>query len=224
MAETIKPEPEDDSPWMIGADVKAARERLGDLWKKDRPLFASELARALRLRGRDPGASVALWEKGEPITGPVSALITLYLAGILPPDGIPQSHKTGRHHHFSGADNPKRHPAWAKGTSGNPGGRPKKQKPLSEPNRNILRAVAPPSKQDRLAAAAELGRRAARAGNDMNPFSDGELREAWASARATALEGGAIKDVHIVPATPVGEAPNSDTPLDVPAEPENDIP
>lgn len=75
---------------MSAKEIRAARARLGELWGKGRPLYASELARSLRLGGRDPGATVLAWERGKTtVTGPVSALVTLYLSGVKPPDGIP---------------------------------------------------------------------------------------------------------------------------------------
>jgi hypothetical protein len=71
--------------------IRAARSRLGELWGKRRPLYASELARALRLAGNDPGKSILDMERGNAnISGPVSALLELYLSGVDPPDGIPQ--------------------------------------------------------------------------------------------------------------------------------------
>lgn len=77
---------------MNGSDLYAARASLGDLWGFKRPLHASELGRALRLSGRDPGASVRDYERGHTnISGPISALVEMYLAGFPPPDGIPSS-------------------------------------------------------------------------------------------------------------------------------------
>lgn len=74
---------------MTGAELRAARARLGDLWGFGRPLHMSELARALRLAGRDPGQSVRKWELGDGPTGPASAAIETWLRdGSLPPDGI----------------------------------------------------------------------------------------------------------------------------------------
>jgi hypothetical protein len=70
---------------MTGHDIRAARGTLGELWGLGRPLYASELARALRLRGRDPGATVLAWEAGTPISGPVSVAIEMMLAGARPP-------------------------------------------------------------------------------------------------------------------------------------------
>lgn len=69
---------------MTGKDIRAARSKLGELWGLDRPLHASELARALRLRGRDPGATVLSWESGAPVSGPVSVAIEAMLAGFRP--------------------------------------------------------------------------------------------------------------------------------------------
>lgn len=75
-------------PPRLGPDgLKAALEALGRAWGLDRPLHNSELARALRLQGRDPGQSVQAWLKGEtPISGPVAVAIEMMLAGALPPD------------------------------------------------------------------------------------------------------------------------------------------
>lgn len=74
------------------AQIRKARSTLGKMWGLDRPLFASELARALRLSGRDPGRSVLDWESGKTtITGPVSVAIEMMLAGAEPPDKTPQT-------------------------------------------------------------------------------------------------------------------------------------
>lgn len=70
---------------MTGRDIRAARSKLGKLWGLDRPLHASELARALRLKGRDPGATVLAWEAGTPVSGPVSVAIEMMLSGTKPP-------------------------------------------------------------------------------------------------------------------------------------------
>lgn len=76
---------------MTGADLYAARKTLGQLWGFDRPLHASELGRALRLSGRDPGASVRDYERGTTkISGPVAVCVQMWLNGCLPPDGIPR--------------------------------------------------------------------------------------------------------------------------------------
>jgi hypothetical protein len=47
---------------------------------------------------------VISWQRGKTtVTGPVSALITLYLEGVKPPDGIPEGGPvTGEEHHWSG--------------------------------------------------------------------------------------------------------------------------
>jgi len=75
---------------MTPAQLYAARATLGQLWNKGRPLHASELGRALRLGGRDPGASIRDYERGKtPISGPLSVAVQMMLGGSLPPDGIP---------------------------------------------------------------------------------------------------------------------------------------
>lgn len=75
---------------MTGDELHASRATLGKLWGKDRPLHASELGRALRLGGRDPGASIRDYERGKTtISGPLSVAVEMMLAGALPPDGIP---------------------------------------------------------------------------------------------------------------------------------------
>ncbi len=65
----------------------AARVKLGKMAGLDRPLHKSELGRALRLQGRDPGVTVNDWERNGTITGPASVAIELMLAGAEPPDG-----------------------------------------------------------------------------------------------------------------------------------------
>lgn len=70
---------------MTPDDMRDARGRLGELWGLGRPLKMSELGRALRLAGRDPGESVRDWERGHtPISGPVSVAIEAMLAGFRP--------------------------------------------------------------------------------------------------------------------------------------------
>ena len=66
-----------------------SRATLGRLWGLNRPLHASELGRALRLSGRDPGSRVRDLERGhDPISGPVSVAVEMMLAGGDPPDPI----------------------------------------------------------------------------------------------------------------------------------------
>lgn len=75
---------------MTGTELHAARATLGELWGKGRPLHMSELGRALRLAGRDPGASIRDYERGTTkISGPMSVAVELFLRGCLPPDGVP---------------------------------------------------------------------------------------------------------------------------------------
>lgn len=73
---------------MTPDDVIAAKTTLGAAWGLGRPLHNSELARALRMQGRDPGATVEAWLKpgGNAITGPVQVAIKMMLSGALPPD------------------------------------------------------------------------------------------------------------------------------------------
>jgi hypothetical protein len=75
---------------MTGDELYQSRETLGRLWNKGRPLRASELGRALRLGGRDPGASIRDYERGKtPVSGPLSVAVEMMLGGAIPPDGIP---------------------------------------------------------------------------------------------------------------------------------------
>lgn len=63
-----------------------ARRALGELWGLGRPLKASELGRALRLGGRDPGESIRDYERGKTrISGPMSVAVEMMLAGAKPP-------------------------------------------------------------------------------------------------------------------------------------------
>ena len=70
---------------MTPADLRNARGTLGRMWGLGRPLRMSEMGRALRLRGRDPGESVRDWERGHTsISGPVEIAIEAMLAGYRP--------------------------------------------------------------------------------------------------------------------------------------------
>lgn len=71
---------------MTGEDIVAAKAALGNRWGLSRPLHNSELGRALRLSGRDPGRYVQDWIRGTPISGPVSVAISMMLDGAPPPD------------------------------------------------------------------------------------------------------------------------------------------
>ncbi len=63
-----------------------ARRTLGEMWGLGRPLKASELGRALRLGGRDPGESIRDYERGKTrISGPMSVAVEMMLAGAKPP-------------------------------------------------------------------------------------------------------------------------------------------
>jgi hypothetical protein len=49
----------------------------------------AEMGRALRLGGRDPGASIRDYERGTTrISGPMSVALDMMLKGALPPDGL----------------------------------------------------------------------------------------------------------------------------------------
>jgi len=75
--------------FMEGRDVRAARGALGELWGLGRPLTMRQMGRALRLTGRNIGASVRDYERGRTeVSGPLSALIELYLRGAAPVDGL----------------------------------------------------------------------------------------------------------------------------------------
>lgn len=70
---------------MTGDDIRSARATLGAMWGLGRPLHYSELAAALKLRGRDPGATVRDYERGHSdVSGPVSVAIEAMLAGWRP--------------------------------------------------------------------------------------------------------------------------------------------
>ena len=77
---------------MTGPELQEARGRLGMIWNLGRPVSMTELGRALRLTGRDPGASIRDYERGTTqISGPLSVAIDMMLNGALPPDGIPKA-------------------------------------------------------------------------------------------------------------------------------------
>jgi hypothetical protein len=77
---------------MTGAELSRARLVLGERWGLGRPLHMVELAKVLRLGGRDPGANVREYEAGRTgISGPMSVAVELLLAGGEPPDGRPGS-------------------------------------------------------------------------------------------------------------------------------------
>lgn len=66
-------------------NIRAARVRLGEMWGLDRALHCSELGRALRLTGRDPGETIHKWESGQrEITGPAHVAVEAMLSGWRP--------------------------------------------------------------------------------------------------------------------------------------------
>lgn len=77
-----------DRGHMTGVELREARATLGRMWGLSRPLHMSELARALRLQGRDPGASIRDWERRAGPTPAASVAIEMMLDGAMPPDPI----------------------------------------------------------------------------------------------------------------------------------------
>lgn len=74
---------------MTPDQLRDARGTLGAMWGLQRPLRMSEMGRALRLGGNDPGQSIRDYERGVTrISGPISVAVDMMLAGALPPDGI----------------------------------------------------------------------------------------------------------------------------------------
>jgi len=73
---------------MTPDQLRDARATLGAMWGLGRPLQMSEMGRALRIPGRDPGAAIAGYESGTRISGPMSVAVDMMLAGALPPDGL----------------------------------------------------------------------------------------------------------------------------------------
>lgn len=96
----VEREPQPRLRPLTPAEITDARAKLGAMWGKGRPLYAAELARSMRLNGRDPGATVLAWETGKnPMSGPASCLLDLYLSGVMPPAEVPVNgphHRTGR--------------------------------------------------------------------------------------------------------------------------------
>lgn len=75
---------------MNAEDVTVARVKLGEMWTEDgRMLSASELARALGLSPRHGSDHVRNMESGKSaVSGPIAYLLTLYLRGERPPEGV----------------------------------------------------------------------------------------------------------------------------------------
>lgn len=81
---------------MTGNDMRDARATLGEMWGFGRPLKMAELGRACRLGGRDPGASIRDYERGTTrISGPLSALVEMMLAGAKPADPLDEIRSFG---------------------------------------------------------------------------------------------------------------------------------
>lgn len=74
---------------MTGEEVAAARQKLGSMWGVGRPLARSELARALGLSPTNGNDHVLNMENGKSaVSGTISILLTMYLAGSVPLDTI----------------------------------------------------------------------------------------------------------------------------------------
>lgn len=73
-------------------DIRAARGKLGKMWGPEflggaRPLTYAEMGRVLRLGGVRPDQSVRDYERGKTqVSGPLSLLLELLLAGARPRD------------------------------------------------------------------------------------------------------------------------------------------
>lgn len=75
---------------MTGEELRAAREALGFAWGKGRPLTMLEMGRACGLKGG--GNGIRDYERGKTvIRGPLAILVSLYLRGEVPPEGIPSN-------------------------------------------------------------------------------------------------------------------------------------
>lgn len=69
---------------MTGPELREARAALGRMWGRPRPVSMAEMGRILRLKGRDPGATVDAWERGDGPTGPAAVAVEMMLAGAMP--------------------------------------------------------------------------------------------------------------------------------------------
>jgi len=77
---------------MTGDDLRKARTTLGKAWGWDRPVFASELGRAIGTPARDPGELIRCCEakRDEAVPWYLASLVGMLVAGQLPPGGVPQ--------------------------------------------------------------------------------------------------------------------------------------
>lgn len=69
---------------MTGPEFRQARAVIGARHGLGRPLRAAEMARLLKLRGTNAGATVLGWETGVEVSGPVSVAVELMIAGGKP--------------------------------------------------------------------------------------------------------------------------------------------
>jgi hypothetical protein len=80
---------------MTPEQLRDARATLGQMWGFGRPLNMTELGRALRLGGKDPGESVRDYERGKTkISGPMSVAVDMMLAGSQPPMSLEEIRTT----------------------------------------------------------------------------------------------------------------------------------
>lgn len=81
---------------MTGQGLHHARRTLGEMWGFGRPLTMFEMARALRLTGSDPAATIRDYESGKkPVSGPISVAVELMLGGARPAH-LPLAHQAER--------------------------------------------------------------------------------------------------------------------------------
>ena len=71
---------------MTGPELRDARATLAKMWNLEQPVSMADMGRLLRLKGRDPGATIRDWERRDGPTGPAAVAVHLMLAGALPPD------------------------------------------------------------------------------------------------------------------------------------------
>lgn len=77
---------------MTGDELRKARAELGRLWRLNRPVHASELARAMGWPAdRNAGQVIRRHEqaRSKPIPVPIACAVKMMLRGALPPDGLP---------------------------------------------------------------------------------------------------------------------------------------
>lgn len=74
---------------LTAAEIRDARRTLGIRWGLNVPLSMSQMARLVRLGGKNGSDTVRKWEEGRsdrPVSGPVSLAVELMLDGAEPAD------------------------------------------------------------------------------------------------------------------------------------------